>query len=124
MFTYAIIADIKNLSMIAIEEPENSIHPSLFQSYLDVLMQLVNNCKIIITSHSPYIIQYLNPNCIYIGMSNNTGETNFRKIATSKINRLMKDVSAYSNSLGDYIFDLISSNDANESLEEYMDDNG
>ena len=124
MLTFAIIADIKNLSMIAIEEPENSIHPSLFQSYLDVLMQLVNNCKIIITSHSPYIIQYLNPNCIYIGMSNNTGETNFRKIATSKINRLMKDVSAYSNSLGDYIFDLISSNDANESLEEYMDDNG
>ena len=125
MLTYAIIADIKNLSMIAIEEPENSIHPSLFQSYLDVLMQLVNNCKIVITSHSPYVIQYLDPNCIYIGMTNTTGEANFRKIATSKISRLMKDASTYSNSLGDYIFDLISSDDANESLEEYMeDDNG
>ena len=55
-------------------------------------------------------------------MTNTTGETNFRKIATSKINRLMKDASTYSNSFGDYIFDLISSDDENESLEEYMED--
>lgn len=121
MLTYAIIADIKNLAMIAIEEPENSIHPSLFQNYLDVLTQLVNNCKIIITSHSPYVIQYLNPNYIYIGMTNSTGEANFKKIASSKINRLMKDASTYSNSLGDYIFTLISSDDANESLAEYIE---
>lgn len=124
MLTYAIIADIKNLAVIAIEEPENSIHPSLFQSYLDVLTQLVNNCKIVITSHSPYIIQYLDPNSIYIGMINETGETNFKKIAASKIGRLMKDASIYSSSLGDYIFELISSDDANESLEEYIDNYG
>ncbi|MBQ2253743.1 MAG: ATP-binding protein, partial [Clostridia bacterium] len=36
MLTYATIADIKGLSMIAMEEPENSIHPSLLQSYLDI----------------------------------------------------------------------------------------
>lgn len=124
MLTFAVIADIKNMSMIAIEEPENSIHPGLFQNYLDVLMQLVNHCKIVITSHSPYILQYLNPSCIYLGLNNENGEANFMKFASSKINRLLRDASTYSNSLGDYIFDIISSNDANECLEEYIDNHG
>ena len=35
MLTYAIVADINNLALIAFEEPENSIHPALLQNYLD-----------------------------------------------------------------------------------------
>ena len=124
MLTFAVIADIKNLSMIAIEEPENSIHPSLFQNYLDVLGQLVNNCKIIITSHSPYIIQYLDPHSIYIGMTNCTGEVDFKRIAPSKVNCLLKDAAEYDSSVGDYIFNLISSSDSDEYLQEYIENNG
>ena len=124
MLTYAVIADIRNLSMIAIEEPENSIHPSLFQNYLDVLGQLVNNCKIIVTSHSPYIIQYLEPSSIYIGMTNTTGEVDFKRIAPSKVNCLLKDAAEYDSSVGDYIFNLISSSDSDEYLQEYVESNG
>ena len=124
MLTYAVIADIRNLSMIAIEEPENSIHPSLFQNYLDVLGQLVNNCKIIVTSHSPYIIQYLEPSSIYIGMTNTTGEVDFKRIAPSKVNCLLKDAAEYDRSVGDYIFNLISSSDSDEYLQEYVESNG
>lgn len=124
MLTFAIIADIKNLSMIAIEEPENSIHPSLFQQYLDILSQLVNNCKIVITSHSPYIIQYLDPRSIYIGMVSDTREVDFKKIAPSKVNLLFRDAAEYDRSVGDYIFNLISSSDSNEYLQEYIKTNG
>lgn len=124
MLTFAVIADIKNLSMIAIEEPENSIHPSLFQNYLDVLAQLVNDCKIVISSHSPYVVQYLNPADIYIGMSSNNGEVNFRRIAPSKVNSLYRDAAEYDRSVGDYIFNLISSSDSDDYLKEYVEKNG
>ncbi len=118
--TIAIIADIKNLSMIAIEEPENSIHPSLFQSYIDIITQLVDGCKIIFTSHSPYIIQYLNPRNIYVGISKKTGEVNFKKIAALKVHSLLSDAGKYDSSVGDYIFTLISS-ETDDSILEYCE---
>lgn len=121
MLTFAVIADIKNLAMIAIEEPENSIHPSLFQGYLDVLSQLVQDCKIILTSHSPYVIQYLEPHNIYIGMSSKTGEVDFKRIAPTKVNSLYRDAAEYDRSVGDYIFNLISSSDSEEYLKEYLE---
>lgn len=124
MLTFAIIADIKGLSMIAIEEPENSIHPGLLQNYLDVISQLINNCKIIITSHSPYIIQYLNPHSIYIGLTDNNGEANFGRIASTKVNALLKDASEYDKSVGDYIFNLLSTSDSHVYLKDYIEKNG
>ena len=124
MLTFAIIADIKGLSMIAIEEPENSIHPGLFQNYLDVLSQITNNCKIIITSHSPYIIQYINPHSIYIGLPSETGETDFRRIALTKINTLYKDASEYDRSVGDYIFNILSDSEPYEYIKDYLETNG
>ena len=121
MLTYAIIADVKGLSMIAMEEPENSIHPGLFQSYLDILSQLVDKCKIIFTSHSPYVIQYLDPRSIYIGITREDGGVNFRRIAVTKVNSLIKDATQYDRSIGDYIFNLLSNDDADEALSEYVE---
>lgn len=121
MLTFAVIADIKGLSMIAIEEPENSIHPALLQNYIDVLSQLVGNCKIIVTSHSPYVIQYLNPHSVYIGLVNTEGVSDFRRIAATKVNALLNDASAYDESLGDYLFGLLSDPDSNEYLEGYLE---
>ncbi len=122
MLTYAVIADVKGLSIIAIEEPENSIHPRLFQNYLDILSQLVHKCKIIFTSHSPYIIQYLNPKNIYIGMSCFDGSVDFRRISSTKVNTMIKDAETYDKSLGDYIFNLLSASDSEESLGVYVEE--
>ncbi|MFA5561931.1 MAG: AAA family ATPase [Eubacteriales bacterium] len=121
MLTYAVIADVKGLSIIAIEEPENSIHPRLLQNYLDILSQLLNTCKIVFTSHSPYIIQYLNPRNIYIGMSSVDGSVDFRRISSTKVTAMIKDAETYDKSLGDYIFNLLSSSDSEESLSEYVE---
>lgn len=123
MLTFAIIADIKGLSMIAVEEPENSIHPGLLQNYIDVLSQLINDCKIIVTSHSPYIIQYLDPHSIYIGLANDTGESDFRRIANNKVNSLLKDAAEYDKSVGDYLFNILSTSDSEEYLKDYLESN-
>ena len=108
MLTYAVLADIKGLKLIAFEEPENSVHPSLLQSYLNVIMQLANNCKIIIASHSPYILQYVSTSDIYIGVPNDKGIADFHRIANSKVKILHKDASEAGESVGNYIFDLLS----------------
>ncbi len=73
------------------EEPENSIHPNLLQNYLQVLTQLVNNCKIIVASHSPYMIQYIDISSLYIGIPNDAVLLIFEKIAKNKYSILLKD---------------------------------
>lgn len=122
MLTFAIIADIKNLSLIAIEEPENSVHPALLQSYLRVLTQLAKSCKIIVASHSPYIIECIPAQDIYIGIPNDKNITDFRKVAKSKINKLINDSAEYSSSMGSYIFELLSgSTEDIEQLTSYLE---
>lgn len=123
LLTYAIIADLKGLSLLVIEEPENSIHPSLFQSYLEVLNRIVSTCKIIITSHSPYVIQYLPPSSIYIGVTNSKGIAQFKKISNSKSNSLLKDANDFDQSTGNYIFELLSGSDDDlEVLQSYLEE--
>ena len=68
-----ILANEGNVSLIAIEEPEDSVHPSLFQAYIQIISQLLDDCKIIITSHSPYIVSYLDPSWIHVGINRQIG---------------------------------------------------
>lgn len=108
MLTYIVLADISDITLIAFEEPENSIHPNLLQGYLNVLSQLARGCKILMASHSPYLIQYVNTEDIYIGKPNDRGIADFSKIDGHKIKQLLKDASDSSESVGSYIFDLLS----------------
>ena len=108
ILTYTVLANINNYHMIALEEPENSIHPSLLQSYLSVLTQLAGDCWILVASHSPYIMQYVNTKDIYIGKPNEYGIANFSKIAPKKINSLLNDSYCSNESVGNYIFELLS----------------
>ncbi len=66
ILTKIIVSSISNVSLIAIEEPENSVHPGLFQAYIRIIHQLLDDCKVIITSHSPYIVSYLDPAWIHV----------------------------------------------------------
>ena len=123
ILTSIILADINGFSLIAIEEPENSIHPSLLQKYLRVLSQLIVNCKIIITSHSPYVIQYLEPHNLYIGIPCHTGLAKFSRIRQSAQKTIINDSSKLGMSTGDYIFDLLSGADEDLlSLQRYLEE--
>ncbi len=108
MLTFAVVANIEKMTLIAFEEPENSIHPSLLQGYLRVLTQLAGDCKIIVASHSPYIIEYVSTEDIYIGKPNPYGLADFSKIDAKKVNRLERDAMNDSVSVGSYIFELLS----------------
>lgn len=108
MLTYAIVAEINGISLLAFEEPENSIHPALLQNYLDVLLQFSADCSILCTSHSPYILQYVDTKDIYIGKPNRKRLAEFAKIDSKKISSLYADAADSDHSVGNYIFELLS----------------
>ena len=116
LLTSAVLADIHKIELIAFEELENCIHPALFEQLLIILANMVQNIRIIITSHSPYLIQYLDLDNIYVGIPSKDGTAKFEKIKKSKQSSIMKNARDYNISTGDYIFEMLvdSFNDNNE----------
>ncbi|MBQ8122435.1 MAG: ATP-binding protein [Ruminococcus sp.] len=116
--TTAVNANINKLSVLALEEPENSIHPKLLQSYISILDFLSGDCKIVFTSHSPYIIQFIEPSNIVLGLPSETGQADFRYI--NKPKKLIDDAYNSGCSVGDYIFSSLSFENATEMLDCYL----
>jgi len=120
LLTRIIISSITdNIPLIAIEEPENSINPSLFQSFLRIVNILLDDCKLIITSHSPHIISYLSTNWLYIGIDKSQmGIASFYKFSKKGQKQLDKDANEYDMSMGDYLFTLLEDDD--NAIDEYI----
>lgn len=121
IFTTLVIAEINHYSLVGIEEPENSLNPKILQRYLMALKSFSKNTKIIMTSHSPHLINYMDPKNIYIGLPNNDGIANFSKIKEKAVNKLLADANNMDMLVGDYLFDLMSgSEDDLEILSKYV----
>lgn len=107
ILTRIILANEGNVSLIAIEEPENSVHPSLFQAYIQIISQLLDDCKVIITSHSPYVVSYLEPSRIYVGVNRGSEVAEFFPFKKSGQRLLQQDANAFKMSTGDYLFSML-----------------
>lgn len=114
-----ILSSVNNVSLIAIEEPENSVHPRLFQSYIRIISQLLDDCKIIITSHSPYIVSYLEPSWLHVGMNRKPGVGEFFTLKKSGQKQLQQDAEEFNMSIGDYLFSLLA--DPENNLDDYLE---
>ena len=113
ILTRIILADEGNVSLIAIEEPENSVHPSLFQAYIQMIGQLLDTCKVIITSHSPYVVSYLEPAWIHVGVNRQPGVAEFFSFKKSGQRLLQQDADTFKMSMGDYLFSMLSDEESN-----------
>lgn len=114
-----ILANEGNVSLIAIEEPENSVHPSLFQAYIQIISQLLDDCKIIITSHSPYVVSYLDPSWIHVGVSRQSGIAGFYTLKKAGQRLLQQDATDFKMSIGDYLFSMLADEESN--WEDYLE---
>jgi predicted ATPase len=103
----AILAEKNNVQILAYEELENSIHPALLQRLLFIISELTKSTQVIITSHSPHLVQYLDLNMLYIGIPNKDGFAYFKKVKKTKQRRLMSYAKDSESSLGDFIFDML-----------------
>lgn len=102
------IASTKGAGGIGIEEVETSIHPRMTQELLEILNESVADTSLLLTSHSPYLIQYLKPEKVYIGMPDDDGVASFRRMRPSKVKEAVTTAYNHGFGLGEYLFSLMS----------------
>lgn len=123
MLTAAVFADTEGYQLLEIGEPENSVHPGLLQGFLDALSQLAGNCRILISTNSPYIAECLSPEALYIGRQESSGHARFSGIKRSKVRDFLDECRRCGESLGGLVFDLLSgSADDRAILSGYLED--
>lgn len=116
------ISNYVGAGIIGIEEIETSIHPRMIRQLLEILTEAVDNTPLLISSHSPYLLQYLKPEKIYVGVPNQEGVAEFRKIQKNKLKVIINNARDLELSVGEYLFELLSGDsDAYSILESFLE---
>lgn len=117
------IASARGMSVVGVEELETSIHPRLLKGLLEILDEVLDNTSLIISSHSPFLVQYIKAEKIYVGVPNNTGTAEFRKTKSTKTKTLIKTARDNGMAVGEYLFELMAGDqDSIDTLSFYLED--
>lgn len=109
LLTNVVMASAYNTQCLGIEEIETSIHPRMLRQLLEILDENIGNAALLVTSHSPFLIQYLKPRQIYLGVPNETGIARFRRIREDAIDGICSYAHDRGLGFGEYLFELMSS---------------
>jgi predicted ATPase len=101
---------------LLVEELENSIHPSLLRTLLDVIAMFLDDTKLLFTSHSPILVRHLSAPQLYVGLPSSKGEVDFRTIRPSKVNAVLQIAGAGEMAIGEYLFELLQDTESDPSL--------
>ena len=115
------IASSKDMTFVGVEELETSIHPKLLKGLLDTLDEILDDTSLIISSHSPFLVQYIKPEKIYVGMPMQDGTAQFERVQSNRVKNLVSAARDTGMSVGEYLFDLMTGDkDATNSLLYYL----
>lgn len=121
VLTMAVAASINGVQLLMFEELENSVHPRLLQSLLQVVTTLAGDTRVMTTSHSPFLVKYLRPERIWLGMPASDGIADFRTVKPSKVRRVLQLASGEDTSVGEYLFEMMLDAEADPAmLDEYF----
>jgi len=121
----AYIANYMGTGIVGIEEIETSIHPKMMRQLLEIITDALGDTPLVISSHSPYLVQYLKPDRIYVGVPNDRGVAEFRRIQKNKLKTLISNARDIELSVGEYLFELLSGDaDSYEMLESFLEVSG
>lgn len=121
---YLLLAVLKaqkeGYSVLIVEEMENSVHPKLLQSLLSTICDFIGETRLIFTSHSPNLAQYLNASQLYVGLPSPKGIVDFKTLKPSRVHSALKIAGSGDMSLGEYLFQLMLDMDNDSDLVEYL----
>ena len=124
LLTNAFVANFVKAGIVGVEEIETSIHPRMIKNLLEIINDALGEAPLIVSSHSPYLVQYLKPEKIYVGVPNENGVAEFRRIQKNKIKKIIANARDFGLSVGEYLFELLSGDsDSFEILESYLEVN-
>jgi len=85
-----------------LEEPENSIHPRALSELMKLIRAKSLDKQFIITTHSPYLLNMIKPEEVYVASINKEGKSEIGKLPNVKAikKKLAKDFM----NVGDIIF--------------------
>ena len=112
----SVMADIAGVGLLGVEEVETGIHPRMMQDLLDAVQEVLGETKAILTSHSPYLIQCLPFDSIYVGVPNDEGVASFATFEAGSVEGLSDAAYDRGMSAGEYIFALMSSGEDEEDI--------
>ncbi|MBA2431925.1 MAG: AAA family ATPase [Chthoniobacterales bacterium] len=81
--------------VLLIEEPENGIHPKRLRDVLGILRDLVseqNRTQVVMTTHSPYVVDLFQPEEVTICQKQQDGAVSVRRLSESRPVRDQRDV--------------------------------
>ncbi len=81
--------------VLLVEEPENGIHPARLREVLTILRDLVegqDHTQVILTTHSPYVVDFFKPEEVTLCHKGDDGAVKVRRLSESKPVREQMDV--------------------------------
>ena len=107
LLTNLLVAEFQETSIVGIEELETSTHPRLLKSLLEFCMENNGDSTLLLTSHSPLLIQYMKLSQIYIALPNKDGIADFKNVLGKNEKQLNKSAKDNGLSTGEYLFELM-----------------
>jgi len=70
--------------MLFVEELENCLHPAALERLVRFLQDHADKWPVLITTHSPYLLNYVNPVDVNVAVVDETGAVHFEKVHNTK----------------------------------------
>jgi|GEM_PF-849752 len=86
---------------ICIEEPENCLHPKALKTLISYLVQRSKETQILITTHSPYLLNKINPADVIVSYLRDDGTASFDRVPN--LRKLYKQLAKDFISFGDFL---------------------